>query len=71
MTRLFQGLSSLAPGVKMRDPGNEVAYLSLWYKGLINTPRYAGFFCLTREKQRVLSFHGRCTLAIYEKHPGT
>ena len=25
MTRPYQGLSSLAPGVKMRDPGNEVA----------------------------------------------
>ena len=25
MTRLYQGLSSLAPGVKMRDPGNELA----------------------------------------------
>ena len=24
MTRPYQGLSSLAPGVKMRDPGNEV-----------------------------------------------
>ena len=26
MTRPYQGLSSLAPGVKMRDPGNEVAH---------------------------------------------
>ena len=26
MTRPYQGLSSLAPGVKMRDPGNKVDF---------------------------------------------
>ena len=30
MTRPYQGLSSLAPGVKMREPGNEVGVFQ-WY----------------------------------------